>query len=446
MSTPNPNKPRRHFSRRALLQGLGAGAALAPFVPLLEVQAAEGPPLRLLLMFSANGTIRDAWLPQGSESDFTLGPILSSLEPVKDQIIVIDGLKFPSGGPGNRHMQGPSKFACGSALLDGDFGGGGGASSGWGGGTSIDQAYAAEVGAQTPFKSLELGVRVSGSNVRHRLSYSGPDQPIPPESDPEEVFDRLFADFSQEETAEIARLRAQRQSILGAVQSQTDAIRARVGRDDRDKIDAHLEGLSEIERRLDLEVGVGEACEVPDPVGSLEHMSTSNYPEVTRLQMDLLTMAFACDLTRSASFMWNGSTSPQTFPWLDISESHHDLSHEGDSNAGAQNKLVKINTWYAEQFSYLVQRMAEIPEGDGTLLDNTVILWGNELGKGNNHSHSNIPLVIAGGRNAGLQLGRFLRYDGVEHNRLLVSVLNALGLDIDQYGDLDEGSGSLPGF
>ncbi|MEM9453077.1 MAG: DUF1552 domain-containing protein [Myxococcota bacterium] len=446
MRTPSRSPINPRFSRRALLGSLGATAALAPFVPLLETQAAEGPPLRLCLMFSANGTIRDAWLPSGSVNDFVLGPILSPLESIRDEIVVIDGLRYNNGGAGNRHMSGPSKFTCGTGLLDGgEFSGGGDASSGWGGGTSIDQVYAEQSGKQTPFKSLELGVRVNSANPRTRLSYSGPNQPIPPESDPSEVFGRLFAEFGQDQ-ATIAKLKAERRSVLDVVKSQADALEQKLGSADREKLEAHLDGLGEIEKRLDLDSNVGAACEVPDIGDPPDHNSSANYPEITRLQLDLLVMAFACDLTRSSTFMWNGSTSGQTFPWLDISESHHDLSHEGDSNEDAQNKLVQINTWYAEQFAYFVDRLRQIPEGDGTMLDNTIVLWGNELGKGNNHTHNQIPFVMAGGRNTGITPGRFLQFDGVENNRLLVSVLNALGIDVDTYGELDNGSGPLPGL
>jgi len=442
----NRRSSNRFLSRRGFLGSLGASAAILPFVPMLESRAAEGPPLRLLMMFSSCGTIHDAWVPSGSVEDFTLGPILSPLEALKDEIIVVDGLRYNSGGAGNQHMSGPSKFTTGTGLLSGgEFSGGGDASSGWGGGTSIDQIYAQESGKQTPFASLELGVRIGGANPRNRLSYAGPNQPIPPESNPSAVFDRLFAEFGQDQ-ATVAKLKAERRSVLDVVKAQTDALEQKIGQADRHKLEAHLEGLGEIEKRLALDSNVGDACEVPMLGGAIDHMATENYPEVTRLQLDMLIMAFACDLTRSSTFMWNGSTSSQTFPWLGFSDSHHDLSHEGDSNDDAQSKLIAINTWYAEQFAYLVDRMAQIPEADGTMLDNTIVVWANELGKGNSHTHKNIPFVMAGGRNAGITPGRFLQFDEVGHNRLLVSVLNSLGFDVDSYGELDDGSGGLPGL
>jgi len=235
--------------------------------------------------------------------------------------------------------------------------------------------------------------------------------------------------------------------VLDVLTTQTEALQSRVGASDVAKMDAHLEGIREIEKRLDLDGAAGEHCEVPEQTAPGDPLATSAYPDVSALQLELLTMAFACDLTRSATFMWNGSTSGQTFPWLDISESHHDLSHEGDSNGDAQQKLTSINTWYAEQFSSFVQMLAAVPEGDGTMLDNTIVLWGNELSKGNSHQIDPIPLVMAGGRNLGINTGQFLTFeDGTIHNRVLVSILQALGHEVDSYGDLDNGSGTLAGL
>jgi len=442
---------RRHrfnprFSRRTFFTGAGATLAAAPFVPLLESRAADGAPLRLVLMFSPNGTIRESWLPAGGENDFTLGPILAPLEAHRDELVVIDGLRYNSGGAGNNHMSGPSKFSCGTGLLSGtEFGGGGEATSGWGAGVSIDQAYAAFAGQDNAFTSLELAVRISSANPRTRLAYAGANQPLPPESDPAAVFQRLFSEFGAS-AADIAQKKFERHSVIDVLKSQLDQINAEVSVADRIKIEAHLDGVRAIETRLDLENSFGEACTTPMLGAALDPMATENYPAVSRLQMDLMVMAFACDLTRAATFMWSGSTSGQTFPWLGIGPSHHDLSHEGDSNNGAKADLVAINTWYATELAYLLDAMAAIPEGDGTMLDNTIIVWGNELGKGNTHTHTSIPIVMAGGRNTGLATGRFLSVGDVAHNRLLVSVLNALGMDIDTYGDLDNGSGGLPGL
>lgn len=436
------------MSRRGLLAGAGLSLAATPFLPMLQSHAGgDGPPKRLLLLFSPCGTIRDQWLPTGTETDFTFGQILEPLAlNHQGNVTVLDGIDYNGGGGGNNHMAGPSRFACGSGLLAGsEFSGGGDASSGWGSGISLDQAYAAEVGKFTPFSSLELGVRVNSANPRTRMAYSGPNQPIAPETNPQEVFNRLFSEFGAS-AAELAQLKAERRSVIDVVKAQTDALHAEVAAGDKLKLDAHLDGIREIEDRLELEANYGDSCEVPMFEDPGDHNATDNYPAVSRLQIDLLVMAFACDLTRSATFMWNGSTSGQTFPWLGISTGHHDLSHEGDSNTDAQNDLVTINRWYAEEIAYLLDRLAAIPEGDGTMLDNTIVLWGNELGKGNSHTRTEIPLLLAGGANLGLPQGRLLEYDGVENNRLLVSIAQLLGMQVDTFGTNDNGSGPLPGL
>ena len=146
-------------------------------------------------------------------------------------------------------------------------------------------------------------------------------------------------------------------------------------------------------------------------------------------------MSLACDLTRVASIQWSTSVSNKVFSWLGISEGHHDLSHEGDTNGDAQSKLIQINTWYAEQFAYLVAALKAVPEGDGTMLDNTVILWCNELGIGNLHSRTDVPYVLAGGCGGYFKTGRHLQYDGENHNNLMVSLCNAMDVNVSTFGN-----------
>ncbi len=158
-----------------------------------------------------------------------------------------------------------------------------------------------------------------------------------------------------------------------------------------------------------------------------------------------MVMAMACDLTRVGSLMWSRATSTQTFPFLGITSKHHDLSHEGNSNGPAIDKITTVNNFYAGEMAYLLQRLSEVPEGDGSMLDNTVVLWGNELGRGNNHSRHPIPLVMAGGSQGYFRMGRNLDYGDVQHNRLLVSLCNYMGLeDQETFGNLDDDSGPLP--
>jgi hypothetical protein len=433
----------RRLSRRALLGGIGAGALLSPFVPLLNTSAQESAiPRRIIFLFSPNGTIRNNWKPSGSQDDFTFGSILEPLEPYKSYVNVVDGLRYANGGAGNRHMQGPFKFMAGSGLLAGnEFTGGGDASSGWGGHISVDQEIASLVGQETPFASLEFGVQNGGAQVRSRMSYAGSHQPLAPEQDPYAMFDRLFKDFDQSED-ELARLRAERQSVIDVVRAQLTSIEPMYASKDKLKVDAHLDALRAIEKRLD--TSYGAACELPVVGDTIDHMAAENFQVVSRLQIDLMVMALTCDMTRVASLMWTSATSNKTFPFLGFTDKHHDLSHEGDSNTVAQDKLTDINHFYAGELAYLASRLAAVEEGDGTMLDNTLIVWGNELGKGNSHTHHPVPIIMLGGAQGHFRMGRNLDYGDVIHNRLLVSLCHYMGLpDVTSFGDLDTGSGPL---
>lgn len=427
-------------TRRAFLGGLGF-AATASLVPLLGSRAqAMSWPRRLIFLFSPNGTIHDAWKPEGGETDFTFGPILEPLTPFQDVVTVLDGLRYRPGGAGNTHMRGPHRFMAGSVLNDGNtFTGGGNASSGWGSHISVDQYVAP---ADTPFPSLEIGVQNGDANPRSRLAYAGSDQPLAPLDNPYDLYERLFGDLLAEASV-VEQRRAERQSVIDLVDKQLLDVQNTYGASAQHKLDAHLQGIRAIEGRLDRQVD--ETCDIPERGGFLDHEADENYPTVSRLQMDLLVSAMACDQTRVATFMWNRSTSLQTFPWLGFNDPHHDLSHAGDSNTEAQDKLIAINQFYAGELAYLLERLAAVPEGDGTMLDHTLVVWGNELAKGNSHGVDPVPLVLAGGAQGFFRMGRNLTYDSVPNNRLLVSLCHYMGLeDQSTFGNLDDGAGPLP--
>jgi len=435
-------------SRRRFLQGIGAAGALLPFLPPLSRELAAAPgdgPRRIVLLFTANGTLHENWVPSGTETDFTLGPILSPLEPYKDRMIVLDGLSTSRDGPGDGHQKGMGILWTGHTLLaGGEFPGGDGGSAGWGGGISVDQHIANTVGVETAYKSLEFGVQTGGANIWSRMCYSGGNQPIAPEDSPSAMFDRLFADFDLDAT-ELAKLKARRQSVIDVVKGDLDRLVLDHGSAaDRLKLEAHLSSIGAIEQRINSEV---PACEPPTPFGGLDEGANDNFPEVARRQMDLLAMAFGCDLTRVASLQLSRSVSQTRFPWAGVPDAHHDLSHLGDGDGSMVSKITAINTWYAEQVKYLMDALAAIPEGDGTVLDNTLIVWGNELSRGNSHGNEPVPFVLLGGAGGALEMGRFLQYDGTRHNRLLVSLCHAMGLtDQQTFGDTDGGSGGLPGL
>ncbi len=266
---------RHKFSRRKLLAGLAAGIAATPLVPLFNSSAQETTiPRRVIFLFSANGTIHENWKPSGGETDFTFGEILQPLTPYQEYVNVLDGLRFSGGGAGNNHMAGPFRFMAGSGLLAGsEFTGGGNASSGWGGHISVDQHIANTVGEHTPFGSLELGVQNGSANPRSRMSYKGSNQPIAPEDDPYKAFDRLFADF-ETNGADLERIRAERKSVIDMSRAQLKSLEPRYAAADKLKVNAHLEALRAIEKRLDLSV---MGCDVPTLEQGIDVQADDNF-------------------------------------------------------------------------------------------------------------------------------------------------------------------------
>ncbi|MCC7535360.1 MAG: DUF1552 domain-containing protein [Deltaproteobacteria bacterium] len=438
------------MSRRAFVGGaLAAGAVSIPLLRSIGTRAQDTTfPKRLVVFFSANGTAHENWVPNGGETDFELSRILAPLEAFKSKLLILDGVDMASSdhGPGDGHQRGMGHMLTGTELLEGDeFEGGNGELVGWGGGISVDQFVANAVGGDTRFRSLELGVDPGGANIWTRMCYRDSNQPVPPEGDPRAVFDRVFSDLSTEDRDAAERRRQQRRSVLDFVRADLGRMSSRLPREDRPKLDAHLTAIRDLETRLQAPLGVGAACTLPTPPGGeLDPGANDDYPAVGRAQMDLLVMSLACDLTRVASLQWSKSVSNTTFSWLDIPEGHHDLSHEGDSNGDAIEKITRINVWYSEQLAYLLGRMQEIPEGEGTLLDNSLVLWCNELGRGNSHSRNRIPWVLAGGAGGYFRMGRFLEYDSAPHNDLLVSVCNAMGVETDSFGNPAYCNGPLP--
>jgi len=441
------------LKRRDFLRGVTASAAMLPFLESLQARAqADDYPLRVLIVFSANGTIYDNWRPSGSETEFQLGPILAPLEPHKAKIMVLDEIDNESAhhGPGDGHMTGMGTLLTAIELLEGDQFKCGGTDpcSGWGGGISIDQLIANDLQARssaaerTKFKSLELGVKTGGADVWSRMSYAGADQPIAPMDDPYQVFERLFADLNVD--SEVLRRRLMmRRSVLDYVSSSLTRLGARVGSADRQKLEAHLTAVRDIESQL----AASQAnCAVPSVAQGLSPRDNDSYPQVLRVQTDLLVRALACNLTQVATLQWGRSVDGTRMSWLDIPEGHHDLSHNGDGDQASQDKITRINTWYAEQFAYLLQQLDGVPEGNGSLLDHTIVLWGNELGKGNAHTRRKIPFVMAGGGKGYFPMGRFRSFGGEPHTKLLISLAQAMGVATEEFGNPAYGTGALPGL
>jgi hypothetical protein len=214
-------------------------------------------------------------------------------------------------------------------------------------------------------------------------------------------------------------------------------------------VDAHLESVRDIERRLAPAAPPAASCAAPAMGQRLDPTVNENMPAIGKLQMDLLATALACDHTRVATLQWTHAESIQSFPWLGVTGQHHVMSHAGDGDAAAQESLTKINVWYAEQLRYLLEKLAAVREGDRTLLDNTVVVWMNEVGKGNNHAHRDLPFLLAGSCGGAFRTGRFVDFmangaSGFPHNNLLVSLAQAMGLQDTTFGDPQHCTGALP--
>ena len=433
------------LSRRGFLGSLGAAGVTASLIPLLEgeSEAQDGVgPKRLILLTSANGTIHEQWRPGVEGGELQLSPILAPLEAHKDRLVVVDGLGWAYGdGPGVDHMR-ICMLWNGTPMLEGnDFiNSTGDKPCGWGAAQSVDQLLADRIGDQTPFASLEYGVQNGNAHIYSRVSYAGPDQPIPPEDDPYAMFERLFSEFNQTE-AELAELRARRKSVIDAVKGSLGSLETRVSAHDKLKIEAHLDAVRAIEMRLDSTT----TCDVPMLGEQIDHNANDSFPVVSRLQIDMMVMAMACDLTRISSLLWARAGSNVRYTWLGLPTEHHSIAH--DSTDPARFQIQQINTWHAGEMAYLLDALDAVPEGDGTMLDNTLVVWGNELADGWTHSQRPIPLVLAGGAGGALETGRYLNFGEARHNALLVSICNLMGqTDITSFGGLDDGTGPLPGL
>jgi hypothetical protein len=434
------------MNRRQLLRTLGVGAAAAPLVPALgHAWAAPGrkPPRRLVLLFSSGGMVPELFWPVPTDTGFhfTPGSSLEPLEPHRNDLVILKGLARKMQGVGGAHERAMGALWTGCRLNPGDqFGGGG-----WPSGPSIDQIIARGTKRQTDFASLEIGVQPFGPGARggtmQHMCYAGSNQPVPPEGNPYRLFDRLYSGGQPGSLLSPDQVRAERRSVIDLVKSEIADLNGRVDRGDRQKIEAHLEGTRSIERRLQAS---SKGCEVKLAAGRIDLDANENFPALIKLQTDLLVAALACDRTRVASLQWSRSFSMVRHTWLGNNEGHHTLSH--DSNQ--KPILTAINRFYAEQLAYLLAAMKKVPEGDGTLLDNTLVVYCNELHTGWDHKPGPTPAVLCGRGAGALQTGRYIEYPKdtpLTHNNLLVSLCHVMGLtSVDKVGNLYESRGPLP--
>ena len=432
-------------SRRDFLRDLGIGAAALPFflnLPSLGFANQAARKKRLVVMFSPNGVIPSNFWPDEEGSEFTLKESLKPLEPFKDRMLTLRGISDKVKGDGDDHMRGIGCLLTGVELFPGNVQGGSATPAGWASGHSIDQEIKnrlqADASTRTRFGSLELGVMVPDhADTWTRMVYAGPNKPIAPIDDPYQMFAKLYGRTKDREALK---------SVLDDIQDDLKVLSRKVSSEDRQLLDEHATFVREMEQELKSgDASIGHA--VPDLEKGVKDQNDS-MPKVSKMQIDLMVNSFAADFARVATLQYTNSVGGARMRWIGVDEGHHELSHNPDSDEKSKEKLTKINKWFAEQLAYMAGRLAETPEpgGVGSLLDNTTIVWTNELGKGNSHTLDNVPFVLVG-NGLDFKMGRALKYQKVPHNRLLIALAQGMGHQIDRFGNPDFcGDGPLTGL
>ncbi len=425
-------------SRRRFLTTVGLSAAAWPLVPPLTSFANDGDaPTRLLIFYHPHG-VASGWAPSGLNAEFTLSPMLAPLAPFQDRLVVVGGLRHLAGqsGPGDSHQRGTQNLLTG-AMMTGN---------GLPGGPSVDQIVAAQIGRHTPYASLESATIPYVYPGMEMLNSAGPDQPIPGERNPYQQFQRVFGAYTEDELA-LDRLRAERGSVLDFVGGRLEALEGKIAAEDEPKIEAHLQAVRDIEQGLEALGQLPPGCVLPKAPPGLNPAAQPHVPALLRLHSDIVISALACDITRVATLQLGVNGGEFYEHWMpQIDDAYHPTAH--DAIVGVPGKMQQygqMNAWVAEQLAYVLQRLDTIPEAGGTMLDHTLVLWCTSMANGG-HGMTDMPFVLAGGAGGALDTGRYLRFDGMNHNALLVSLCRLMGLEVDTVGDPAFGSGGLPGI
>ncbi|MGY8657330.1 MAG: DUF1552 domain-containing protein [Verrucomicrobiales bacterium] len=421
-------------SRRQFLRDLGITAGALPFVSGLPSFAATnvgGIKKRLIFMFSPNGTVPAKFWPS-QDGTLASSAILAPLAPFQKQVTVLKGISNLVGGDGDRHMRGMSCLLTGARLHPGNIQGGSDSPAGWASGISIDQEVKnflqKNEETRTRFGSLEIGVAVPDrADPWTRMCYAGSNQPLAPLDDPYQMLNKLYGQSKDRETYA---------SVLDTLGSDLKQVSQKLSSEDRALLEQHMTLVREMEREMADAAQTGELAHPEPELDPNIELVNDNTPQLARMQIDLLVNAMANDMTRIGSLQFMRSVGQARMRWLDINEGHHSLSHEPDKNEGAQEKLEKINIWFAQQLAYLAKKLKETPETgqNSNMLDHTTIVWVNELGKGNTHTLDDLPIVMVGGeatRNPGFHdVG-----NKIPHNRLLMTLAHSMGHRIQTFGE-----------
>jgi hypothetical protein len=420
-------------NRREFLRDLGVSAAAIPFLlnlPSLGFANQQKRKQRLVLIFSPNGIVPNTFWPSEEGEKFSLKESLSPLEPFKDKTLLLHGVCDRVRGDGDGHMRGIGCLLTGIELFPGNIQGGSDTPAGWAKGISIDQEIKnflqKDARTKTRFGSLEFGVMVpERADTWTRWVYSAANKPVTPIDDPYQMFNKLYGQAKDREALS---------SILDDVKDDLKKVGNAVGSADKKLLEEHAAFVREMEKELkEAKAAAGHPVPVIEPGVRRDN---ENMPKISKTQIDLMVNSFSADFARVATLQYTNSVGGARMKWLGVSEGHHELSHEPDSNEKAQEKLTKINKWFCEQMAYLAKRLAETPEpgGSGSLLDNTTIVWTNELGKGNSHTMDNIPFVLVGG-GLDFKMGRSIKYNKLPHNRLHIAMAHAFGHRLETFGN-----------
>ena len=435
---------KKHISRRTFIRGVGVGLSL----PLLEsmvpaqtplVKTAANPQLRLGLCFMPHGAVMAQWTP-AEEGALKLSPILSPLEPHKDQVVVISNLAHKMAGPQGPGDNGGDHTRCPAVYLNGvhpkrtdgaDIQAG----------TTIDQIAAQKIGQDTLLPSLELAIEdysglVGSCDVgfsctyMNTMSWRTPTTPMPMEINPRVVFDRMFGDGATAEER-LRRIETQR-SILDAVTGQIRRLQGGLGASDRNRVAEYLDTIREIERRIQLAEKQSKSnLAVPGTPSGIP----DEWEEHTKLMFDLMAIAFQAHITRISTFMMAREVSYRTFPKIGISEAFHPASHH-QNNPARLEALAKIQTYHVSFLSYFLDRLKNTPDGDGNLLDHSLVLYGGAMSNSNVHNHGPLPIVVAGGAAGRMKGGRHLKYpENTPMANLLMTILDKAGIPQESVGD-----------
>lgn len=433
------------ISRRTLLRGIGAAVAV-PWLDAMTPAFARGaaaPPTRLAFIYTPNGKNMDDWTPKAEGAGVELPAILQPLKDLQDDFSILTGLTAdkarPHGDGGGDHARALSAFLTGAQPRKTD-------GADIRAGVSVDQAAAAAIGDQTRLSSLEIGCEAgamagncdSGYSCVYSstMSWKSATQPLPKDVNPKSVFDRLFGGGS---SAERAKVQARRQSVIDLVREDYKDLNGKVGKHDQRKLDEYITSIRDIEQRLERALHLPEV-KVPDGVAKPAGVPAS-YEEHIKLMGDLLVLAFQTDVTRVATFVVANEGSNKPYAFIGVPEGHHDLSHHGNDKA-KKAKIAKINTFHVAQLAYILGKMKSIKEGDGTLLDHSMIAYGSGNSDGNAHNHDNLPVLLAGRGGGSIKQGRHLRFaKETPVNNLWVALLQRMGVKLSSLGD---STGVLP--